>query len=485
MQMNILGAGTAPRDRDPGLRDPRVFATDDTPPDEAALAKLAHGTADADLAAPPVVLPDFHHKAKMEMPSSIAVATRATIRPTLTSASVNCGMALVALEAPTPDRAAITRFYREVRERYPFPRSRRFELSAGDVVRCAAEGGGYAVERFGVDPEDLDRVERGGRLDLAPYGDAAALRRRLPWTVVQLSRMRFGSIGPSNHFVELQVVEEVIDEPVATKLGVRPGQLTLQYHGGGGVLTGELGALFGRRKHMPRPLAVQMAVQKPAYHLATARSVADLKRRMALYFSGGCPPVPWAGSEGDRLLLANAAAMNYGFAYRLASYASLRAIAARTLGATGGRLVVDSPHNSIYEEEVDGAPALVHRHNSCRAYPASRMAGHPVFAATGQPVLLPGTNRTSSYLCVGSEGAASSLYTACHGAGTIIDSFARRGLSGRDPRRRTTLRYRYTDGEPDEVAQLDDRGINEALGILARHDLVRPVARLRPLAVLT
>jgi len=139
----------------------------------------------------------------------------------------------------------------------------------------------------------------------------------------------------------------------------------------------------------------------------------------------------------------------------------------------------------VNEARSDGAPALVHRHNSCRAYPAARMADHPVFAGTGQPVLLPGTNRTSSYLCVASEGAAASLYSACHGAGTIIDAFARRGLSGQDPERRTTLRYRYSGAEPDEVGQLDDRGIDEALGILRGHDLVRPVARLRPLAVLT
>jgi tRNA-splicing ligase RtcB len=112
------------------------------------------------------------------------------------------------------------------------------------------------------------------------------------------------------------------------------------------------------------------------------------------------------------------------------------------------------------------------------------MAHHPVFATTGQPLLLPGTNRTSSYLCVAGEGAAASLHSACHGAGTIIDDFARRGLSGPDPARRTTLRFRYSDAEPLEVAQLDDRGVGAALGILTAHELVRPVARMRPLAVL-
>jgi RNA-splicing ligase RtcB len=463
---------------------PRIFASADAPADEAVLAQLADGVQGADLAAPPVVLPDFHHKSNMEMPSSIAVATRETIRPTLTSASVNCGMALIAFEMEPPTRAAIHAFYRQVRERYPYPRTRRRELSAAEVVRCATDGARFAADRFGVDPDELDRIEEGGRLDLERHGGGPRMRRQLPELVWQFSRLRFGTVGPSNHFVELQEVEEVLDEPAATALGIRVGQLTLQYHAGGGMLASEVGALFGRRKHMPRPLRLQMAVQKPLFHLATARSTTELRRRLALYFSGGCPPVPLAGREGERLLLGNAAAMNYGFAFRLATYATLRRLAAETLGARASRLIVDSPHNSIYEERVGGEPALVHRHNACRALPPERLAGHPAFSRTGQPLLLPGTNRTSSYLCVAGPGAAVSLYSACHGAGTIIANFEARGRSGPHPSGRTTLRFGYSDAAPQEVSQLDDRGVDEALAILTRHQLVRPVARMRPLAVL-
>ena len=64
-----------------------------------------------------------------------------------------------------------------------------------------------------------------------------------------------------------------------------------------------------------------MAVQKPLYHLARARSIEEFRRRRALYFSGGCPPVERGGAEGERLMLANVMAMNYGFAFRLSVYA--------------------------------------------------------------------------------------------------------------------------------------------------------------------
>ena len=112
------------------------------------------------------------------------------------------------------------------------------------------------------------------------------------------------------------------------------------------------------------------------------------------------------------------------------------------------------------------------------------MRDHPVFGRTGQALLLPGTSRTSSYLCVAGEGARASLYSASHGAGSTIDRFAGQALSGLDPEGRRTLRFRYSGNGPVEVRQLDDRGVDDTLDTLARHDVVRPVARLRPFAVL-
>jgi tRNA-splicing ligase RtcB len=226
-----------------------------------------------------------------------------------------------------------------------------------------------------------------------------------------------------------------------------------------------------------------MAFQKPLYHLGRARSLRQLKTRAGLYFAGSALPVEREGIEGERLMLANAMAMNYGFAFRTATYAVLTSLVAEAFGARG-YLVVDSPHNSIYEEQVNGTTAVVHRHNAARAYPASRMAHHPVFGRIGQPLLLPGTSRTSSYLCVASEGADQTLYSAPHGAGTTVKQFEKAGISQRDPRGRVTLRYDYSGSSPVEVEQLDDHAIDDTLETLRAADVLLPVARLRPFAVL-
>jgi tRNA-splicing ligase RtcB len=460
-----------------------VFDSDHLPADRDMVDSFNSATLGMDLAAPPVVLPDFHHKSAMEMPSSIAVATAGTIRPTLTSSSINCGMALIALNCDRPTDAAVTDFYRRVRERYPYPTTNRRDLSYREVVSAATEGAAFAVERHGIDPAELERVEEGGRIDLARWGGGDRLVSELPALTWQLARLRFGTVGPTNHFVELQEVEEILDPEAARLLGIRQGQVTLQYHAGGGVLTGEIGHLFARRRDANRVMKAAMAVQKPLFHLATARSAQQLRERMRLFFTAACPPVELDSDEGQRLMLANAAAMNYGYAFRMVTYQALRQLAADAFGGEPGSLVVDSPHNSIYEEEVAGERAVVHRHNSCRAYPAELMTPGTTFAQTGQAVLLPGTHKTSSYLAVASSSGPS-LHSACHGAGTVIDQFAKNGTSKPDPKGRSTLRFRYDDTAPTEAPHLDDAGVNAAMSVLTSHRIVRPVARMRPFAVL-
>jgi tRNA-splicing ligase RtcB (3'-phosphate/5'-hydroxy nucleic acid ligase) len=473
----------------------RVLDRTDTPPtvfdnpsllpaDSASISALGDRVEGADLAAPPVVLPDFHHKSNMELPSSVAVATTGTIRPDLTSSSVNCGMALIAVDSEVPDDRAVDVFMRAVRERYPYPTRGRRDLTAKEVVKAVRDGSEFGVDRWNAPADDLERIEEGGRIDLERYGGIDRLMSELPGVALQLARFRFGTVGPTNHFVELQRVEEVLDPERAAKLGVTQGQLTIQYHGGGGVFTGEIGRLFFRRKDYPRQVKAVNAALKPWFHLRTARSFAQLKARLSLYFTDGCTPLQLSSDEGQRLMLATAAAMNYGFAFRTATYAALRRIAADSFGGAIGRLVVDSPHNSIYEEPLGDATAVVHRHNACRAFPADLMKPGTTFADTGQAVLLPGTHRTSSYLAVAGDRAATSLFSACHGAGSVVSDLVKRGVSGNDPLGRTTRRYRYDGAAPTEADHFDDRGVDAALDVLTRHGLVRPVARMRPIAVL-
>src|SRR5437763_2016583 len=118
----------------------RVFDSAASPADPVALHALRLAADSADLAAPAVVLPDFHFKADKEMPSSIAVATRETIRPTCTCYALTCGMPLVALDLERPRREASADIYAQARARLPFPPTYRRDLSPDDVLPGAAAG---------------------------------------------------------------------------------------------------------------------------------------------------------------------------------------------------------------------------------------------------------------------------------------------------------------------------------------------------------
>ena len=190
MELTVIAATGPGTDQTPRPhrigRGPTVLDAPGLRADAATLHSLELGAAGLDLAAPPVVLPDFHHKRNMEMPSSIAVATRGTIRPTFTSSSVNCGMALIALGTDRPDDRAVDEFYRAVRERYPYPTRGGRELTRGEVVAAATDGAAFAAERWGVDPDELGRIEESGRVDLDQWGGASRLRREVPALTWQL-----------------------------------------------------------------------------------------------------------------------------------------------------------------------------------------------------------------------------------------------------------------------------------------------------------
>src|ERR1039457_2643899 len=192
MEIDVL---TGSASRDLGGDPFTAFDSAAAPADERLIEQLGEGTGDTDLAAPPVVLPDFCHKTKSEMPSSIAVATQGAIRPTLTDAALNCGMALIALDVERSSPAAVTDFYRQVAERFPSPPNWRRDLSSAEVLRAAAEGADFAAERYDLGDAELDHIEERGRMEIDSLGGARQAKKELPWLVVQMGRLRFGTIG--------------------------------------------------------------------------------------------------------------------------------------------------------------------------------------------------------------------------------------------------------------------------------------------------
>lgn len=264
-----------------------------------------------------------------------------------------------------------------------------------DLEEYLQRGATYAVEQgYGV-PEDLTFCEDRGTV---PGADPGAVSTRAR----ERGRGQLGSLGSGNHFLELQAVDRIFDERAAEAMGLHPDQLCVMIHTGSRGLGHQICSDYVRT--MTQSMA-RHGIRVPDPQLA-------------------CAPVE--SREGRQYLGAMAAAANYGRANRhLLAHATRRCFADAGLGDL--RLLYDVSHNlaKLEPHPVDGATRelCVHRKGATRAFPP----GHPELPAplraVGQPVLVPGSMGTASYILVGlPDGRA--FHSACHGAGRVLSRHA-------------------------------------------------------------
>ncbi|WP_338018088.1 RtcB family protein [Streptomyces taklimakanensis] len=328
-----------------------------------------------------------------------------------------------------------------------------------EMDELLAGGARYAVERGHGTPRDLEFCEDRGVLedaDPSDVGERAAER----------GARQVGSLGSGNHFLEVQAVERVYDAPVAEAFGLRPGRVCVMIHTGSRGLGHQV--CTDHVRVMDR-VSAHYGIDLPDRQLA-------------------CAPVD--SPEGRAYLRAMAAAANYGRANRQLLTEAVRRAFDTTAGAEV-ELVYDISHNmaKLETHEVDGVPRrlCVHRKGATRALPA----GHPDLpeepAGAGQPVLVPGTMGTASYVLVGKEGN-DAFHSACHGAGRVWSRHQAlrrvRGEQLRGDLEATGIAIRPATwrGLAEETPQAY-KDVDAVVDATAGAGLARPVARLVPLGV--
>jgi tRNA-splicing ligase RtcB len=311
----------------------------------------------------------------------------------------------------------------------------------------------------------------GTEADLERCEDRGVIAGADPLQVSERARARgigqVGSLGSGNHFLEVQEVEEIFDPVCADAFGLSGSQVCVMIHSGSRGLGHQICSDHVR----------VMIDAMRRYHIA----VPDLQL--------ACAPV--TSVEGEAYLSAMAAAANYGRANRQALTAATRRAFRATVGTGDLALVYDVSHNlaKLERHTVGGEPRLlcVHRKGATRALPPGHRDLPEDLRAVGQPVLVPGSMGTASYVLVGDDpgGAFSS---ACHGAGrTMSRHAALREVHGGALRRELessgiAVRARSDRGLAEE-APLAYKDVDEVVMTCERAGLARRVARLRPLGV--
>lgn len=207
---------------------------------------------------------------------------------------------------------------------------------------------------------------------------------------------QIGSIGGGNHFVEVQKVSEILDKQVAKAWGLSKDRIVVMIHTGS-VMIGQHSGFYFRelvKKIFPN----------------------DLKHP-----GNGIYPLP----ESDKYLekwdmfwslLSNAA--NFAFANRLFLGLMMYKSLTDTIGEFDFKLLYDSPHNLVWREEIDGKPYFLHRKGACPSRSMYQMSGTK-FEYYGEPVLIPGSMGSSSFILAG-LGNRQSLFSSSHGAGRAV-----------------------------------------------------------------
>lgn len=343
-------------------------------------------------------------------------------------------------------------------------RSGSSKLTISQLDQILAHGAEHAVNLGYGQTEDLEYCQERGCMKNADPGliSGHAKKRALD---------QLGTLGSGNHFLEIQRIEEIYDEKVAQAFGLQVDHVAVMIHCGSRGLGHQTCTDYVRL--MMSKLA-GLGIQLPDRELACA---------------------PFASPAGQDYYKAMAAAANFGWANRHVIAHNVREAFKSVIGRKALLTTVyDVSHNigQLERHEIDGSmlELMVHRKGATRAYGPGRPEIPLKYRAFGQPVLIPGTMGTSSYVLVGTtEGMKTAFGSSCHGAGRKLSrSKAKEMVTGSQIRKNLAeagiiIRCDSNSGLAEE-APMAYKDVDNVVNVVHGAGIAKKVVRCRPLAVI-
>ncbi len=421
--------------------------------------------------------PDIH--TGYGVPIGSVLASPHYISPSAVGYDINCGMRLLATPF-TAGEVDVRSIASGIAGRIPLGEGKENLVLSGKELRLVLGKGLDSLEsvlsRFGLlkSPEDFElladdriRSEDGGRL---PGSEKA-----VPEDAKNRGRAQMGTLGGGNHFIEIQELVTLEERPEAEALGLFRGQLLIMIHSGSRRLGYEVAGLYMRKA---KDYMMSRGIEPPNSQL--------------LFF-------PADSKEGEDYLGAMNAAANYAYANREVMALLVRCAVASVMGkdsASEIRSIYDVTHNMAKKEKYGKKNYFVHRKGATRAFDGKRMRGSP-YRETGQPVLIPGSMGTASYILLGHPGSERSFYSVNHGAGRRMSRSQAAGKRKGKKRRPGLITDAAFEKSMEgihlicgnrrrikEEAPAAYKDIDEVIKVVTGAGLALQLARLRPLAVL-
>ena len=417
-----------------------------------------------------LVMPDMHQG--YGFPIGGVAATRypeGVISPGGIGYDINCGVRLLASQITFDEAEDVLVDLISALDRFcPSGVGEKGELrlSEKELDAVCRDGAQWALKNGYANEQDLRRTEENGRLEGA---DPSKISKRAR----ERGRPQLGTLGAGNHFIEIDVVDQVFDSESASRMGLVRGNLVVQIH------CGSRG--FGHQICTDYVQDFQAAVKRYNIHLADRELV--------------CAPLN--SPEGQSYLAAMRCAANYAFANRQVLAHNARKAFEQVLAGKVHNWhlhqVYDIAHNmgKIETHVINGEEmkVCVHRKGATRAFgPGSKEL--PVeYQSIGQPVLVPGSMGTASWVLVGTEKSMQrSFGSTCHGAGRVMSrAKAKKEVRGENLRQEMEksgihVRAGSMAGLAEEAPQAY-KDVDEVVETVCGAEIARKVARLRPVAV--
>jgi tRNA-splicing ligase RtcB len=384
---------------------------------------------------------------------------------------INCGVRLVTTNFSEHDiRPKLAQLADAIFNNVPCglgSRRKDFRVSQHDLDMLTANGVPWAIEKGLGWSEDAEHCEENGCMRNANPDKVSPNAKNRGLTQI-------GTLGSGNHFLEIQKVDKILDTRTAKTFGIeQEGQVTVMIH------CGSRG--FGHQVCSDYLRVMERAVQK--YKIALP------DRELAC--------APGKSQEAEDYYQAMACAVNYAFVNRQAILhwvrQSFQQVFRENPERFGLKLVYDVAHNiaKIENHRVDGdeKKVWVHRKGATRAFPPGREEVPADYRSVGQPVLIPGSMGTSSWLLVGTEQAMQvSFGSTAHGAGRMLSrSAAKRNFYGGDVKKALERRgIVVRAASPVVLAEEADpayKNVDVVAEVSDNIGIATKVARLVPIAV--
>ncbi len=417
-----------------------------------------------------LIMPDGHEGYGFPVGGVAAFdADNGIVSPGVVGFDINCGVRLIKTNLTVSDvKPRLSQLMDRLFKNVPSGVGSEIKLgfSQSDLKNIASEGVRYVIEKGYGFKEDLERIEEHGCMAGADPDKVSDLANKR-------GVKQIGTLGAGNHFLEVQKVEQIFEDKIAKAYGLEADNVVIMVHSGS------------------RGYGHQICSDY-------LRVLADYQRRKNIRLPD--PELAYArigDKEADDYLACMRCAVNFAFTNRQVMTHLIRKSFEEVFGKSadklGMELVYDVAHNiaKLEEHTVDGKrmKLYVHRKGATRAFGPGNSEVPQIYRSVGQPVIIPGSMGTASYVLAGRDEAMHETFgSSCHGSGRLMS----RHQAVRDISVSKTIsdlkskgvEFRVRDKQlMSEEAEWAYKNVDDVVGSIAGAKISNIVARLVPLGV--